>query len=593
VNHPELREQIYVYALSLLQCRLKSHSLPLAEVLRMKPEDKFNRARYRKIVRFFAGVFLHVLWWDVVLRKVPFLRNHARATAIERWRRLARRFRGVAVEMGGVLIKLGQFLSTRVDVLPIEVARELADLQDEVPPAPLKAVIALVEEDFGRPLERIFQWFAPTPIAAASLAQTHRATLMDGRDVVVKVQRPGIDVLVRTDLAAISVAIRWLKYYPRVSKRVNLDWLAEEFTTVTTRELDFIAEGKSAERFAADFSDDPAVCVPEIYWDYSTGRVLTMENVAYIRIADLDGIAAAGVSRAEVARKLYNIYMRQIFITHFVHADPHPGNLFVRPLPRPETLSPADPTPFQLIFVDFGMVVDIPERLRSALRNYAIGVGTRDAHRIVQAYVEAGTLLPGADLKRLEEAHEAIFDHFWGAGMAQMRNLAMSEAPYLLEEYRDLIYEAPFQFQVDMLFVARAVGILSGMATTLDPNFNPWAETIPFAESLAREEFQQNWQGWAQQLVTIFRIALDLSPKLDRVLTQAQRGSLSFEASLAPDARRTLRQLDRSVQRLTWTVAAVGILLSGVVLRVAEGPTPLSNGAVVAAAFLFWWKVLR
>ncbi|MFQ5576329.1 MAG: ABC1 kinase family protein [Anaerolineae bacterium] len=559
----------------------------------MAPQTSLNRARYRKIVWFFATIFIHIIWWDLLLRKIPLIKGRARATALRRWRHIARRFRGLAVGMGGVLIKLGQFLSTRVDVLPLEVTSELANLQDEVPPAPIDAVVALVEADFGRSIEQVFASFAPEPIAAASLAQTHRATLKDGREVVVKVQRPGIDVLVSTDLAAIEVAIRWLKFYPRVSRRVNLNWLAEEFTTVTSRELDFEAEGKNAERFQANFEGDETVYIPQIYWKYSTGRVLTMENVAYIRIADLEAIDAAGISRAEVAKKLYNVYMRQIFVTFFVHADPHPGNLFIKPLPRPEGLQPWEPTPFQVVFVDFGMVVTIPERLRSALRNYAIGIGTRDAHRVVQSYVEAGTLLPGADLKRLEEAHEAIFDHFWGVGMTQMRNLAMSEAPYLLSEYRDLIYEAPFQLQVDMLFAARAVGILSGLATGLDPHFNPWAQTIPFAERLAREEFQQNWQGWAQQLLTIFRIALELSPKLDKVLTQAQRGSLSFETSLAPDARKAMGRLETSVQRLTWAVVSVGVLLSGIILRAAEGPDPLNTGLVIASVGVFVWKVLR
>jgi len=556
-------------------------------------QNTFDRTRYRKVVRFFAGIFIHIIWWDLILRKIPFIRYRAKRTALDRWQKLARRFRHLALEMGGVLIKLGQFLSVRVDILPLEVIIELANLQDEVPAEDSDEVIALVEEDFGRPIDQIFAYFDPNPIAAASLAQTHKARLMNGQEAVVKVQRPGIGVLVRTDLAAMEVAIRWLKWYPRVSRRVNLDWLAEEFTTVTSKELDFIAEGENLERFAADFEDEAALYTPKVYWDYSTERVLTMENVAYIRIADLEAIDAAGISRPEIAKKLYSIYMQQIFLTHFVHADPHPGNLFIRPLRPPAKPSAGDPTPFQIIFVDFGMMVPIPERLRSALRDFAIGMGTRDAHRIVQSYVEAESLLPGADLKRLEEAHEAIFDRFWGAGMTQMRNLAMSEAPYLLQEYRDLIYEAPFQFQVDMLFVTRAVGLLSGMATNLDPHFDPWSETIPFAERLARIELQKNWASWGQEFIAQTRIVLDLLPKIDKVLTQAQRGSLSYETSLAPDARKSLNRLENSVQRLTWAVVSVGLLLTGVILRGAEGQDPVNTGLLVAAGVVFLWKVVR
>ena len=549
-----------------------------------------DKERYQKVVRFFARIFLHLIWWDLILRKTPLVNVRARSTAIERWRLLARQFRQLSLEMGGVLIKLGQFLSVRVDVLPVEVISELANLQDEVPAEGADKIIALIEADFGRPLDQIFAHFEPTPIAAASLAQTHKAKLMNGQAVVVKVQRPGIDVLVHTDLAAMEVAIKWMRWYPLVNKHVNLNWLADEFTRVTSQELDFIEEGKSSERFAANFTHEEALYTPEIYWNYSTGRVLTMENVAYIRIADLEAIAAAGISRPAVAKKLYNIYMQQIFITNFVHADPHPGNLFIRPLAQPES---GKDTPFQIIFVDFGMMVTIPERLRSALRDFAIGLGTRDAHRIVQSYVEADALLPGADLKRLEEAHEAIFDRFWGVGMSQMRNLAMTEAPELVREYRDLIYEAPFQFQVDMLFVGRAVGLLSGMSTTLDPHFDPWSETIPFAERLARMEFKDHWRDWGQELFKQARIVIDLLPKIDKVLTHAQRGSLSYETSFSPNARKSLTQLESSVQRLTWAVVSVGLLLTGVILRSAEGKNALNGGILVAAAVVFLWKVLR
>ncbi len=559
----------------------------------MKRRATFNPNRYRKLVWFFATIFVHVIWWDLLLRKLPFVKNYVRSSATERWRKIARRFRDVAIDMGGVLIKLGQFLSIRVDVLPVEITGELAGLQDEVPPVDLKSVLKLISQEFGRPADAVFAAFSPEPLAAASLAQTHTATLQDGQQVVVKVQRPGIEVLVATDLAAISVALRWLKLYPRVSRRVNLSWLAEEFTTVTNRELDFVAEGHNAEQFAEDFADDPGVYIPDVYWEYSTRRVLTMENVAFIRMADLSAIEAAGISRPAVAQKLYGTYMRQIFVTHFVHADPHPGNLFVRPLPPSSDAADTDPTPFQIVFVDFGMVAAIPKRLRSALRDFAIGVGTRNVARIIQSYIEADTLLPGADIKRLEEAHQMIFDRFWGAGMSELRDMALNDAPYLLEEYRDLIYESPFQFQVDMLFVVRSVGLLSGMATNLDPDFDPWSETIPFAETFAREELRRDWGDWKQQLAVLGRISIDLLPKIDKVLSKAERGLLSFETSFAPDARRSMGRIEHQIQRLTWSVVTVGMLISGVVLRVTEGMNALNSGLLVAAGIIFVWKVIR
>jgi predicted unusual protein kinase regulating ubiquinone biosynthesis (AarF/ABC1/UbiB family) len=563
---------------------------------------KIDWQRYRKVRWFFAKAFLHVIWWDIILNR-PVLR-WLRTPPLPRWQKIAERYRALAVEMGGVLIKLGQFLSIRVDILPSEVTRELAGLQDEVPAERLENVLAQIEADFGRPVSQIFTWFSPEPVGAASLAQVHLARLASGEEVVVKALRPSIDVLVETDLSAIALAIRWLKFYRQISKRVDLDWLAEEFTTVTRKELDLSAEGQNAERFAQDFADDPQVYIPKVYWDYSAARTLTLENVGYIKIGDLAAIDAAGISRPQVAKKFYQIYMRQTFVTNFVHADPHPGNVFVKPLPHPNEaegtgFGPQDPVPyqpgrsFQIVFVDFGMVAVIPERLRASLREYAIGVGTRDAHKIVQSYVNAGVLLPGADLKRLEEAHEAMFERFWGVRMGQMRNVAFNEARYFLREYRDVIYDAPFQFQVDMLFVMRAIGLLSGMATNLDPDFDPWAETIPFAERLAKEELQQNWRGWLQEIVSLGQLALKLPDQLDRVLIQTQRGNLVIQSSLAPDARKTIQRLEQAVNRLTWVVVAASLLIAGVNWQAGHSNDSLGRWFMILALLAFIWGMLR
>ena len=571
-----------------------------------RPESKspdpshIDFRRYRKVRRFFARAFLQVIWWDIILNR-PLLRRF-RTPPLSRWQKIARRYRMLAVDMGGVLIKLGQFLSIRVDVLPAAVTGELAGLQDEVPAAPLAGIAAQIEQDFGRPLSSIFTWFSPEPLGAASLAQVHMARLPSGQEVVVKVLRPGIDVLVETDLAVIKLAIRWLKFYKRVSQRVDLDWLAEEFTTVTRNELDFKAEGEHAEHFARDFADDPQVYIPRVYWDYSAARTLTLENVGYIKISDREAITAAGISRAQVAQKFYGIYMQQIFVTNFVHADPHPGNIFVRPLPHPEEaevtrFAPGQPVPhrpdrpFQIVFVDFGMVAVIPERLRTALREYAVGVGTRDAHKMVQAYVKAGVLLPGADLKRLEEAHDAMFERFWGMRMDQMQSVAMNEAQYFMREYRDVIYEAPFQFQVDMLFVLRAVGILSGMATNLNPEFDPWAETIPFAERLAAEELQRSWRGWLKEGANLFQLLLRLPGQSERILTLAERGNLTIQASLAPDTRKTAQRLEQAVIRLGWMILATGLLISGVMLR-SDGDTA-GQWLLGLALLAFLWGLWR
>ena len=266
------------------------------------PPVRMDTWRYLRVAWFFARMFLSTIWWDLLLRHVPGINGVAQRNSLARWQAWAKRFRRLAVSQGGVLIKLGQFLSTRVDVLPPVVTDELKGLQDEVPSESLADIRALIAAEFGRPVEQVFSCFEPDPEAAASLAQVHRACLMDGTKVVVKVQRPGIERLVATDLAAIRLALRWLKWYRRIARRVDLDQLYAEFSATTRAELDFIAEGHNADRFAANFADDPGVYIADVFWDYTTRRVSTLENVASIKINDYATIDAAGISRPQLAR---------------------------------------------------------------------------------------------------------------------------------------------------------------------------------------------------------------------------------------------------------------------------------------------------
>jgi predicted unusual protein kinase regulating ubiquinone biosynthesis (AarF/ABC1/UbiB family) len=557
--------------------------------------------RYRKVRRFVARTFVEVFWWDVILN-APGLRRFRRPPLV-RYQGIARRYRALAAEMGGVLIKLGQFLSTRVDILPPEITDELAGLQDEVPPEQLSDILRQIEEDFGRPASAVFAWIGPEPVGAASLAQVHPARLSTGEEVVVKVLRPGIDVLVETDLAAVRLATRLLRFSKTIRRRVDLGRLGAEITSTTLAELDLIAEGHNAERFAENFAGDSRVYLPKVFWDWSARRTLTLENVGWIKIADLAALDRAGIRRAEVARVLYRIYLQQIFEHSFVHADPHPGNLFVRPLPvegeasfppgAPAPLPPAgEERPFQIVFVDFGMVAVIPERLQGALREYAIALGTRDAERIVRSYVSAGVLLPGADLRRLEEIHEELFQRFWGVRIGDLGATAFSEAEYFFRQYRDVLYELPFQMQVDLLFASRAVGLLAGLSTQLDPEFDPWAETLPFAQRLAAQELRRSWREMLSGGLAQLQILLGLPRRADAVLARAERGTLTIQSALTPEERKMIRRLERSVHRLSWTVVAAGMLIAGVMLRDSAPGPPWGWWLIGAGAAAFLWGAL-
>lgn len=530
-----------------------------------------DRARLSRVRRFFARVVVSVAWSEVVLDR-PLLRG-LRQDPVEKWRRLAVEFRALAVEMGGVLIKLGQFLSTRVDVLPLEVCRELRGLQDEVPPAPWPEIRRAIEDDLGRSVDEVFAQLDPEPMGAASLAQAHAGRLAGGEPIVVKVLRPGIEVLVETDLVAVASLISWLRFWRWVRQRIDLEWLREEFETTTRRELDLRAEGEHAERFAAMFEDEPRVLVPTVHWEASGPRVLAQQNVAAVRMSDPDAIAAAGVDRSELARTLYRVTMEQIFVHAFVHADPHPGNLFVHPLPDGE---------FRVAYVDFGMVAEIPQRLRSALRRYVVGIGSRDATEVVAALRESGSLLPGADLGRLEEAVETVFDRFWGIEMGRLGKVARSEMAGLWRELGELILETPIQVQVDLMFTGRALELLSGLCTSLDPEFNVWVETAPFAE---RFMLRDGWAEAAAEAGAQVRALTRLPARADRILQRAERGRLTFRTSLAPDHRRELRRLTGGLDRVAEAVVGGALVVAGALVADLH----LAAGATVGAVGVAFW----
>ncbi len=288
------------------------------------------------------------------------------------------------------MIKVGQFLSARLDVLPAEITDELAGLQDEVPAEQFEAIRAQAETELGQPLAQHYAWFDETPLAAASLGQAHRARLSEAdaaelgfTDVVVKVQRPHIEQVVEVDLAALRRVGGWLQRYKPVANRANVPGLVEEFALTTREEIDYLAEASNAEEFAAAFSEKLHVHVPKVVWELSTRRVLTLEDVTAIKLGDYDAITAAGIDRGEVARVLVDTYMQQIFDDGFFHADPHPGNLFVTPL---DSYNEAGNREWKLTFIDFGMMGRVPENLRAGLREALIGIGTQDGARLVKSF---------------------------------------------------------------------------------------------------------------------------------------------------------------------------------------------------------------
>lgn len=560
-------------------------------------------ARYRRIVFFFARILAGVVFWDLILPRLG-LRKLSRQNRPERLRRAAVQYRAMAIQLGGVLIKVGQFLSSRVDVLPREITGELAGLQDEVPPERFEDIRAVAEADLGMPLEEKYRQFDVAPLAAASLGQVHRACLavhgvdpageevLETLNVVVKVQRPNIQALIATDLAALRTVGEWLRRYPPIRKRANVPALLAEFTRTLYEEVDYLAEGRNAETFAANFKGQPNIRVPRIIWTHTTPHVLTLEDVGGIKITDYEAISQAGIDRGEVARRLLDTYLKQIFEDGFFHADPHPGNLFVMPLPR----APADGgasevhLPWKLTFVDFGMVGRIPPETRLAMRELIIGVGTRDTGRVIRAYQMLGMLLPGADLKLIEEAMGTMFDYFWGKSMTELQRVDVKEMHQFAHQFSDLVYDMPFQIPQDIIFLGRAVGILSGMCTGLDPGFNLWEYLTPYAGKLLAEETAAGKGAWLDELGGLARKLVALPGRADAMLTKIERGDL---VTRDPQLAEQVRRLERAVLKAAGSVVFAALLFGGIQFYLAALALPAGILWVGAALSLLWLLLSR
>jgi predicted unusual protein kinase regulating ubiquinone biosynthesis (AarF/ABC1/UbiB family) len=529
------------------------------------PGARNTRARYRRILRF-AAWHLAVTWWfELILPRVG-LGRIAERTRTQRMLRFAQRFRILAVNLGGLMIKVGQFLSSRLDVLPPEITRELEGLQDEVPAVPFPAIRALAEADLGVPLNRIFSFVDEVPTAAASLGQAHRAQLLPASAadaglsaVVLKVQRPGIDAIVDVDLAALRKIAGWLGHVRLVSNRADMPSLVEEFARTSLEEIDYLHEAANLERFAADFAGDDRVDVPHVAWEWTTRRVLTLEDVTAIKITESEALRAAGIDPAAVAPVFASVMFDQLFTTGFFHADPHPGNIFVTPAAEGSTGHP-----WKLTFIDFGMMGEVPPGTRSGLRKLLIAAASRDGKGLVAAISDIGVLLPSADMAELERAMTHLFTRFGGMGFAELRELEPREFLDFAVEFGELVRSLPFQVPENFLLIIRAMSLTSGVCSSLDARFNLWDSVEPYAARLLREQRGSIVQDAAQQALDAARIALRLPKRLDGLVSRMGDGSL---AVASPRLERQVARLDRSVQRAGSALIFGALLIAGSVVR--------------------------
>ena len=554
-------------------------------------QAKALKSRYRRIIRF-AGLALAQTWWfELVLPKFGLSKLVAKGR-IKRIKKLARKFHTLAADLGGLMIKVGQFLSTRLDVLPEEVTNELVGLQDEVAPEPIERIVAQIERELGLRLDKAFSSFEATPLAAASLGQAHRATLSAGiaadlgyQDVIVKVLRPGIEQIVEVDLQALRRVGRWLSKVKLVSRRADAPALVEEFAATSLEEIDYVHEAVNLERFAENFDGDERVFTPEIIWERSSQRVLTLSDVTAIKINDIDGLLAANLDPNGVAAELARITFEQIFIHGFFHADPHPGNIFVRPGVD------GSEVPFSLVFIDFGMMGTVDESLRSKLQRFIFAIVARDARAYLSSIEDLGILLPSADTVELERAVTELFDRFAGVGVAELTQTDPREIREFALRFSEIVRTLPFQLPGNFLLLIRTVSLISGVTSALNREFNMWDAVDPFARTLLNGGASSAAKTFGRSALSVGASLARLPRHLDELLSRANRGELTIRN---PELERRIRVLDGSIRRVTSAIIFVGLLVAGILLGQNDsnlGTALIAVSSVPLIHALGFWRI--
>ena len=478
-------------------------------------------------IRIFAFLFLGIV--RDFYKETRLARRHglntARKRMARRHRKRAIQLRNTALKMGGVLIKLGQFFSSRVDVMPEEYIEELAKLQDMVPPVDFEEIKSLIEDEFGRPLNKIFKNFEHESKAAASLAQVHFATLPDSTEVAVKVQRPNIEKLIDIDLATFSYLMDGVERFTSFGKKVDISRIVTEFERTLGDELDFIREGNNAERFRVNFKDTDNIFIPKTYEKFSTNKVLTLERVGGIKISDYEALEKNGIDRSKVAQEVAQSYFKQVLEDGFFHADPHPGNLFALKGPI-------------INFVDFGMVGEISEEIKANLRDLIVAVGVKDVDRIVSAFIKLGFLRRGAGSYSVKNAIKWMLDNY---SSITTNTLSIEDIEEINEDLKKIMRDEPFTIPAEYAFLGRAIGTLHGLTIGLDPNFDIVDSITPYVKNITVNETQNAAQIILKETVGIFKTLVAMPQKIEELLSSASKGTLKVKV----DAKDIVRSLDR------------------------------------------------
>ncbi|MBI4746628.1 MAG: 2-polyprenylphenol 6-hydroxylase [Deltaproteobacteria bacterium] len=465
------------------------------------------------------------------------------------------RLRLALEELGPTFVKLGQLMSTRADWFPDEWSAEFKKLQDKVPPFPFEQVRELIEKELGKPLTEVYSSFDTLPVASASIAQVHFATMKDGRELAVKVRRPEIEKILDSDISIMYVIANLIvKYVPDWARFRPVE-VVREFHKTIRQELDFTIEATRADRFRRNFKDDPEAYFPRVYWEYSSRKVLTMERINGIPIDEAETLKDAGFDLKEIAERGVRVFFRQALGDGFFHADMHPGNVFVG-------------GKGEIIHVDFGIVGQIDDELRNYLARLLYYLMRRDFKAMAKIHRDMGLIGPKVDIREFEDALIDIAEPIFGRPLAEINVSA------LLWKLIETARRFDMQMQPNLLLLQKSMVVVEGVGRELYPRLNVWAVARPFIFKLMKKSIDPRaavTKGY-DTMLEMAEFTAALPSQLTSVLNKVINDRLRVEfAHLNLDELNA--RIDKTGDRLVYGMVVAALIVgSSIIVMAGKGP---------------------